>query len=135
MNYYGKIYRDDFYPDNIKTYIQIIEGIYEVNNHTKARSIGCINITENKFIKYVKRPYDVINIEENTITIKKNHYNAETLVEYYEDTYILLSDILIGEGYTHEIISQIIATINNISNNKSIKTNNNCIGNWINIQV
>lgn len=44
MNYYGKIYRDDFYPDNIKTYIQIIEGIYEVNNNTKARSIGCILI-------------------------------------------------------------------------------------------
>jgi hypothetical protein len=135
MNYYGKIYRDNFYPNDIKTYIQIIEGIYEANNRQKIRVIGSINITENKFMKFVKIPYDVINIGENTITIKKTHYNPDTLVVYYQDTYTLLSDILIAEGYTHEIITQIINAVNSISNNKLIKTNHNCIGNWINIQI
>jgi hypothetical protein len=121
MNYYAKIYNDDYNPDDIKVHISIIEGIYEVNLRQKARVIGDVNITENTFCKYVKYPYDVINIEEYTITLKKNG----------EETYTLLSYLLTIEGYTPERIGEIITAIYNISNNISIKTNKNCLGNWI----
>jgi hypothetical protein len=131
MNYYAKIYYDDYDSNNIKTHLHIIEGVYEVNSYQKARVIGDINITENRFIKYRKHPFNVINIGENTITLKKSHYNDTTHTLTEEDTYILLQTLLTTEGHTQENIQKITMAINTISNNMSIKTNNNCLGEWI----
>ena len=106
MNYYAKIYNDNYNINNIKKHISIIEGIYEANLRQKARVIGDMNITDNKFCKYVKQPYDVINSDENTITLKKNG----------EETFIRLSHLLTTEGYTQDQILHIITSIQNISN-------------------
>ena len=131
MNYYAKIYYDDYDSNNIKTHLHIVEGVYEVNAHQKARVIGDVNITENTFIKYRKHSYNVIDMGENTITLKRLHYNDTIHNVSEEDTYILLQNLLTTEGHTQENIQQIITHINNISNNISIKTNNNCLGEWI----
>ena len=121
MNYYGKIYNDDYNPDNIQIHITIVEGIYESQFRQKARKIGDVNISENSFCKYVKHPYDIMNIGEFTITLKKRG----------GETYTLLSHLLTIEGYNQEEITQITTAINSISNNSSIKTNQNCLGDWI----
>ena len=52
MNYYATLYKDDYNPDNIKVHIHVIEGIYELNFVQKARRVGDVNITENKFLKH-----------------------------------------------------------------------------------
>lgn len=131
MNYYANLYYDDYNSNDIKTHISIVEGIYQVDGHQKVRVIGDVNITENMFIKYRKKSFDVININQNTITLKKSHYNTTTRSILYEQTYILLQDLLITEGYTPENIQHIITNITVISNNVSIKTNNDCLGEWI----
>ena len=48
MNYYAKLYSDDVY-----VHISVIEGIYYSHLKQKARVVGDVNITENKFCKYV----------------------------------------------------------------------------------
>jgi hypothetical protein len=120
MNYYANFYNDDYNPEDIKIHMHVIEGIYELNFVQKARRVGDVNITENKFLKHVKRSDNVVNIGENTITLK------------YMGEWTLLSHLLITAGYTPERIEQITTAINNISNNTSIKTNQNCYGEWIN---
>ena len=132
MNYYAKVYRDDSDLNNIKTYIQVIEGIYEVNNNQKARRVCSVNITENKICKFRKHLFNVVGITDTTITLKKSNYSDETHSILSEETYMLLSHLLITEGYTQERVNQITTAIHNISNNKAIKTNKNCLGNWIN---
>jgi len=131
MNYYAILYTDNYIPDNIKIHISVIEGIYDSNLRQKARVIGNINITDNIFYKHVKHPYNVINIGENTITLKKSYYNDETHSICHEQTYTLLSHLLITEGYTQEKIAQIITAINNISNNRSIKTHIHYLENYV----
>ena len=116
MNYYAKLYSDDVY-----VHISVIEGIYYSHLKQKARVVGDVNITENKFCKYVKQPYDVINMDENSITLKKSG----------EETYTLLQNLLISEDYTSEHIDRITSAINTISNNRAIRTNQSCLGNWI----
>jgi hypothetical protein len=119
MNYYAKLYNDDYEPNNIKVHMSIVEA----HLTQTARVIGDLNITENSFCKYVKQPYDIIEKGEYTITLKK----------LGEATYTLLSHLLTLERYTHERITQISSAIHAISNNTSIKTNQNCCGDWINI--
>ena len=131
MNYYAKLYKDDYNLDDIEVHIQIIEGIYESNLRQKARVIGDVNITENSFCKYVKQPYDVINVGEHTITLKKRFYNMETNSTSFEKTYTLLSHLLTTEGHTPERIAKISSAIYTISNDISIKTNQSCIGDWV----
>jgi hypothetical protein len=131
MNYYAKLYTDDYYPENIKLYISVIEGIYETNGNQKARVVGIINITENTFCKYVKQSYNVVGITDITITLKKSNYSNETRPILHEETYILLSHLLITEGYTPERVEQITNAVHTISNNKTIKTNQNCLEGWI----
>lgn len=70
-------------------------------------------------------------MEENTITLKRIHYNDTTHTVSEEDTYTLLQILLTTEGHTQENIQQINTAINTISNNMSIKTNNDCLGEWI----
>jgi hypothetical protein len=126
MNYYGKRYYDD---NDI--HITIIEGIYESHLQQKARIIGNINISNSTFCKYVKQPYDVIHIGHTTVTLKKHNFNKETNSVLYEETYTLLSQILTLHGYTQVMIDHITSTINTISNDRSIKTNQGCLGYWI----
>lgn len=124
MNYYARLYNvlnDDYTPDYTKRHVFIVEGMYEVNLRQKARVIGDINITDNSFFKRVKQPYDVISIGEYTITLKKS------------GEYTLLSHVLTSEGCTSERIAQITTAIHAISNNTSIKTNQNCYGDWISL--
>ena len=131
MNYYAKLYTDEYYPDNIKVYISVIEGIYETNGNQKARVVGIINMTENTFCKYAKQSYNVVGITDITITLKKSNYSNETRSILSEETYTLLSHLLITEGYTPERIEQITNAVHTISNNKTIKTNQNCLEGWI----
>jgi len=131
MNYYAKLYNDNSNPDDIKIHISVIEGIYESNFRQKARVVGDVNITDNSFCKYVKQPYDVIRTDGYTITLNKRILNMETNVVSYDETYTLLSHLLATEGYTQERITQISTAINNILNNRSIKTNQHCLRNWI----
>lgn len=119
MNYYAKLYNDDYDLNNITIYVIVVEEHLD----QKARVIGVVNIIENSFCKYVKQPYDIIEKAEYTITLKTRG----------EATYTLLSHLLTLEGYTHERITQISSAIHAISNNTSIKTNPNCCGDWINI--
>lgn len=133
MNYYAELYNDDLNPNNVKVHIFIVEGIYEVNGRQKARVIGNLNITDNRFYKMVKQPYDVLNEGEYTIILKEHNYNRETRSVSYEKTYTLLSHLLTEEGYSQERIQQITTAINSISNNRSIKTDKNFCGTWINI--
>ena len=130
MNFYGKIYND-----GENTHISVIEGLYYLTLLPKARVIGDINITENKFCKYVKQPYDVINIGENIITLKKRQYDMTTHIVSYETTYFLLTNLLIEQGVLPERIAQILYAIDAISSNRNIKTNQSCVGEhkWINI--
>ena len=129
MNYYVTLYNDDTNPDNIKVHVFVVEGIYEVNGLQKARDIGNINITDNRFTKMVKQPYDVINEGEYTITLKQHNYNDQTRKVVYEKTYTLLSHLLAEEGYSQERIDHITSAIHNISNNRSIKADKT---RWIN---
>jgi hypothetical protein len=117
MNYYAKLYNDDYEPNNIKVHMSILE----THLTQKARVIGDLNITENSFCKYVKQPYDIIEKGEYTITMKNR------------GEYTLLSHLLTLEGYTHERITQISSAIHAISSNTSIKTNQNCCGDWISL--
>jgi len=129
MNYYATLYNDDSNPNNVKVHVFVVEGIYEVNGLQKARVIGNINITDNRFTKMVKQPYDVINEGEYTITLKEHNYNDQTRTVVYEKTYTLLSHLLTEEGHSQERIGQITTAIHNISNNRSIKTDKT---RWIN---
>ena len=131
MNYYANMYSDTSNPEDVEVHIRIVEGIYESQNHQKARVIGDVNITQSRFSKYVKQPYNIINIGEFTITLKKRNYNDETHSVSYEETYTLLSHLLTAEGYTQERITQITTAIHNISNDKTIKSNHDCLGDWI----
>jgi hypothetical protein len=131
MNYYAKLYTDDYYLDNIKVYIHVIEGIYQTDTRQKTRVVCSVNITENKICKYVKRPFDVVGLGEYTITLNKHNYDNETHTVLHEETYILLSHLLISAGYTQERVQQITNAIHTVSNNRAIKTNQNCLGNWI----
>jgi len=131
MNYYANMYSDTSNPEDIQIHISIIEGIYEGQNHQKARVIGDVNISKSSFSKYVKHPYNIINTGEFTITLKKRNYNSETHCVSYEETYTLLSHLLTAEGYAQERIAQITTAIHNISNDKTIKSNHDCIGGWI----
>jgi hypothetical protein len=133
MNYYATLYNDELNPDHIKVHVFVVEGIYEANGRQKARVIGNLNITDNRFYKMVKQPYDVINEEEYTITLKEQNYNNEIRKVVYEKTYTLLSHLLTNEGHSQERIEQITSAIHNISNNRSIKTDQNFCGTWINI--
>jgi hypothetical protein len=133
MNYYAELYNDDSNPDNIKVHVFVVEGIYEANGMQKARVIGNLNITDNRFYKMLKQPYNVINEGEYTITLKQHNYNDQTRKVVYEKTYTLLSHLLTEEGHSQERIEQITTAIHNISNNRSIKTDQNFCGTWINI--
>lgn len=124
MNYYAIRYNASYDIDTIAPHLSIIEGVYESNLRQKARVIGDVNLIENSICKYVKHPYDVVNIDEYTITLKKTG----------EVTYTLLSHLLTTEGYTQEQIIQLTIAIHNISNNTSIKTNQNCLGDWISFE-
>ena len=66
------------------------------------------------------------------ITLKKDNYDKEIHRLLHEETYTLLSHLLITEGYTQEKVNQISTAIHNISNNKAIKTYQYCLRNWIN---
>jgi hypothetical protein len=137
MNYYAKLYTDEYYPDNInpddiKVYISVIEGIYEIDTQQKARVVCTVNITENKIYKWRKHPFNVIGLGEYTIILKKDNYDNEIHRLLHEETYTLLSHLLITEGYTQERVNQITTAIHNISNNKAIKTYQYCLRNWIN---
>ena len=116
MTYYAKLYNDDYDLNNITIYIIVEEHLDQ-----KARVIGVVNIIENSFCKYVTQPYDIIEKGDYTITLKKH------------GEYTLLSHLLTLEGYTHERITQISSAIHAISNNTSIKTNQNCCEDWIGI--
>ena len=133
MNYYAELYNDEYIPDNVKMHFFVVEGIYEANGQQKARVIGNLNITDNIFYKMVKQPYDVLNEGEYTITLKQQNYNDQTRSVSYEKTYTLLSHLLTEEGYSQERIEQITIAINSISNNRSIKTDKNFCGTWIDI--
>ena len=133
MNYYAELYNDEYIPDNVKMHFFVIEGIYEANGRQKARVIGNLNITDNIFYKMVKQSYDVINQGEYTIILKEHNYNRETRSVSYEKTYTLLSHLLTEEDYSQERIEQITTAINSISNNRSIKTDKNFCGTWIDI--
>jgi len=127
MNYYAKLYTDYYYPDNInpddiKVYISVIEGIYEIDTQQKARVVCTVNITENKIYKWRKHPFNVIGLDEYIITLKKDNYDNEIHRLLHEETYTLLSHLLITEGYTPERIEQITNAVHTISNNKAIKT-------------
>jgi hypothetical protein len=126
MNYYGKLYHD-----GNDIHITIIEGIYESHLRQKARVLGDINISNSTFCKYVKQPYDVIHIGDTTVTLKKYNFNIETNSILYEEIYTLLSQLLTSNGYTQVRIDQITSAIDTISNNRSIKTNQGCVGDWI----
>ena len=124
MNYYARRYNASYDIDTITPHLSIIEGVYEANLMQKAKVIGDVNLIENSICKYVKQPYDVVNMDEYTITLKKTG----------EATYTLLSHLLTTEGYTQERIIQLTTAIHNISNNTSIKTNQNCYGDWISFE-
>lgn len=109
--------------DISNVHISVVEGIYEKNNHPMARVIGDINITPNTFCKYVKQPYTIINTEDNTITLNKQNHGS----------YTLLSHLLTAEGYMPEYIIHIIQSIHTLSSNKNIKTNQSCLGTWIDL--
>jgi len=121
MNYYAKLYNDDYNPDDIKVHLSVIE-VYETTITTKARIICDVNITDNTMCKYVKQPYNIINDTEPTITLNKKHG---------ERTFTRLSHLLNTEGYAPERIEQISLAIHNITNNSSIKSNHSCLGDWI----
>ena len=134
MNYYAKLVyglNDDYTPDYTQVHISIVEGIYEVDYRQQAKVIGCVNITENSFCKFITQPYDIIHTGEYTITLKKRNFIMDTQLVSYEDTYTLLSYLLIAEGYTQEKITQITTAINNITNNPAIQTSQNVYTSWI----
>lgn len=131
MNYYAKLYTDEYYPDNIKVYISVIEGIYEIDTQQKARDVCSVNITENKIYKCRKHPFNVIGLGEYTMTLRKDNYDKEIHRLLHEETYTLLSHLLINAGYTQERVDQITTAIHAISNNKAIKTYQNHLDNSI----
>jgi hypothetical protein len=121
MNYYAHLYYGmdgEYMLDYTQAHIKIVEGVYESQLRQKAKEIGIVNFATNSFYKQVKQPYNVIHIGENTITLKRM---------YGSETYTLLSHLLTTEGYTQERIAQITAAVHNISNNTSIKTNQNWV--------
>ena len=118
MNQYGKLYKDD-----MNIHIEIVEGIYESNNIQKARVLGDVNIKENLFSKFLKQPYNVINLDETTITLKKHHYDIETNIISYEYTYTILDYLLLTQGYDPLRIEQIKNAVKNMSNDKNIRIN------------
>ena len=121
MNYYARLYTDDYNPEDIKVHMSVIE-VYETTMQQKARIICDVNITDNTVCKYVKQPYSIINNTEPTITLNKKHG---------EKIFTRLSHLLNAEGYAPERIEQISLAIHNITNNSSIKSNNSCLGDWI----
>jgi hypothetical protein len=127
MNYYAQRYTDEYDSSNTNIYFSIVEGVYESKNKSKAREIGILNITTRTFYKYVKQPYDVIDIGENTITLNMARHNK---------TYTLLSTLLASEGCTSEQIAHIFGQVSSISNNKTIRTNQPGfgVGEWITLE-
>lgn len=130
MQLYGKIY-----TDGTNIHIQIIEGVYYTSLVPKAREVGDIDITDNKFCKVVKQPYDVIHFEENTITLKKRRFDISTNTVSFEDKYYLLTQIFTEQGVNPERITHILHTINSICSNTNIKPYQSWRENfqWINI--
>jgi hypothetical protein len=121
MNYYARLYLDDYNPENIKIHISVLE-VYEIAMQEKARVLCDVNITDNTLCKYVKQPYTIINNTEPIIILNKKHG---------ENTFTRLSHLLNAEGYSLERIEQISLAIHNITNNATIKSNQNCLGEWI----
>jgi hypothetical protein len=121
MNYYGILYVDDRYTENVKKYISIVEGIYQKGEKNMVRDVGCLHMTDNKFCKIMKSPYTVIDIQEPIITLKKINYHIDTGKITYDKKYTLLSHLLAAEGYGQERISHLLKAIHTISNNTSIK--------------
>lgn len=118
MNLYAQIY----HVDEIM-YLIVVEGVYESRLIPKSRELVVVNLTDNKIKKLVKQPYDVLNIGDNTISLKKRRYDMNTHTITYEETYTTLSYLLSVQGYTQERIMQISNAINNISSNTNIKPN------------
>jgi hypothetical protein len=116
MNIYGKI--DEW--DNV-VYIHIIEGIYYTNLTPKARDLGVINMTMNTFQKGVKQPYTVIDLCSNRITLKRRRFDMVSNTVFMDDTYTLLSELLLTRGYLQENIDKIHTDINAISHNRNIE--------------
>jgi hypothetical protein len=116
MQLYGKIYIDG---NNI--HIQIIEGIYYISLIPKAREVGDIDISDNKFCKCVKQPYNVIHSEENALTLKKRLFDISTNTVSFEDKYFLLTQVLTEQGMTLDRITHILHNVNSICSNRNIK--------------
>ena len=117
MNYYARLYLDDYNPEDIKIHLYVLE-VYEIAMQEKARVLCNVNITDNTLYKYVKQPYAIINNTEPIIILNKKHG---------ENTFTRLSHLLNAEGYTLERIEQISLAIHNITNNATIKSNQNCL--------
>lgn len=116
MYIYGKI--DEW--GNI-VYIHIMEGIYYTNLTPKARDLGVINMTTNTFQKGVKQPYTVIDVCSNKITLKRRRFDMTSNIVCMDDTYTLLSEILLTRGYLQEDIDKIHTDINEVSHNRNIE--------------
>lgn len=128
MNYCGQ-----HYTDGDTDYISIIEGVYYSGSVAKARVIGALNLTENKMIKYAKQPYDVLDLSDGIITLRKYRVDLITHDVYYDDKYRLLHTILVNLDQNIESIPQIIESINRISSDKRITSNKNCMGEYVSL--
>jgi len=116
MNLYAQ-----HHDDGETVYLSVVEGVYESRMVPKARELVNVNLTENKIMKLVKQPYDVINVGDNTVTLKKRRYDMNTHVITYAEIYTILSQLLEEHGYTQERIEQIQIAINNIASNTTIR--------------
>jgi hypothetical protein len=121
MNYYGQQYTDSGID-----YITVVEGVYYKGAVAKARVIGMLNLTERKMIKYVKQPYNVLDLSEGVITLKKYRVDLATHIVYYDDKFTLLQEILGSLGQAAESITHIIESIDRISADKRIKPHTYC---------
>lgn len=128
MEYYGVIYTSEEH-----TYISIVEGIYYVRDVPMARMIGCINITDNTMIKYVKQPYIVINKTDTELTLKQRDFDIEENKINHHKIYSIIDILLIECEISSPNIQHMKQKISEISGNRSIKTQSSALGEWVSL--
>jgi hypothetical protein len=128
MDYYGDVYTSEEH-----TYISIVEGVYDVRDVPTSRVIGCINLTDNTMIKYVKQPYIVINKIDTELILTHRNFIMETNTLNYQKSYVILDTLLLNYGMIPAEIQLLKQKIREISENRGIKTQSSALGEWVSL--
>ncbi len=116
---------DEHYNNTGAIFVSVIKGV-DLTRRVPTAYVSChINLTENKIIKCVKQPYEVLpNINDTSITVKQRNFSMETYTVTYAKTYTLLPILLQARGYSQEYINNILLKIQDVDTNRNIKSGN-----------